>query len=146
MSRVIFQDRLEAGELLADELVGKVSGEGIVLGIPRGGVVLAKVMAEKLKRPLSVMVTKKIGFPGQEELAMGAIAESGGVVWDERLRRQAGLDKIQEERLVREVREKIKRYVKIFRKGKELKVKGKTIVLVDDGIATGKTEEAGGEW
>jgi len=124
-----------------------VKGKGVILGVPRGGVVTAKVVAKRLGWPLDVIVTKKIGYPGHEELAMGAIAEDGEPVWDERLRQQAGLSAEEEKELVNKIREgKVKRYVKEFRKGRELEVKGKTMIIVDDGIATGRTVEAGIKW
>jgi putative phosphoribosyl transferase len=142
-----FKDRVEAGEKLADKLAEVVKGKGVVLGIPRGGVVTAKVVAKRLGWPLNVIVTKKIGYPGHEELAMGAIAEDGEPVWDERLRQQVGMSKEEEEKLVNQVRqEKVKKYVEKFRKGKDLVVKGKTVIMVDDGIATGRTVEAGIKW
>jgi len=142
-----FKDRVEAGEKLADKLEEAVKGKGVVLGIPRGGVVIAKIVAKRLGWLLDVIVTKKIGYPGHEELAMGAIAEDGEPVWDERLRQQVGMSKEEEEKLVNQVRqEKVKKYVEKFRKGKDLVVKGKTVIIVDDGIATGRTVEAGIKW
>lgn len=144
---MVFKDRVEAGEKLADKLEGVVKGKGVVLGVPRGGVVTAKVVAEELDWSLEVIVTKKIGYPGHEELAMGAIAEDGEPVWDERLRQRAGLAAKEEKELVNQIREeKVKRYVKEFRKGKDLGVKDKTVIVVDDGIATGRTVEAGIKW
>jgi len=144
---MIFKDRIEAGEKLADKLEEVVKGKGVVLGIPRGGVVTAKVVAKRLGWSLNVIVTKKIGYPGHEELAMGAIAEDGEPVWDERLRQQAGMSKKEEEKLVNQIREeKVKKHVEKFRKGKDLVVKGKTVIIVDDGIATGRTVEAGIRW
>jgi len=142
-----FKNRVEAGEKLADKLEEMVKGKGVVLGIPRGGVVTAKVVAKRLGWPLDVIVTKKIGYPRHEELAMGAVAEDGEPVWDERLRQQVGMSKEEEEKLVNQVRqEKVKKYVEKFRKGKDLVVKGKTVIMVDDGIATGRTVEAGIKW
>lgn len=144
---MMFKDRVEAGERLADKVEAVVKGKGVVLGIPRGGVVTAKVVAERLGWPLEVIVTKKIGYPGHEELAMGAMAEDGEPVWDERLRSQAGLSEKEEKELVEGIRkEKVERYVKEFRQGRSLEVKGKTVIMVDDGIATGRTVEAGIKW
>ena len=69
---MIFKDRQDAGERLADLVVKKVQGIGLVLGIPRGGVVVAKIVADKLNWPLDILAAKKIGAPGNPELAVGA--------------------------------------------------------------------------
>jgi putative phosphoribosyl transferase len=144
---MVFKDRVEAGEKLADKLEGIVKDRGVILGVPRGGVVTAKVVAKRLGWSLDVIVTKKIGYPGHEELAMGAIAEDGEPVWDERLRQRAGLSTEEEKELVNQIRkEKVRRYVKEFRDGKDLRIKDKTVMVVDDGIATGRTVEAGIKW
>jgi len=141
---MMFKDRVEAGKKLVAEVKRVVKGKSLILGIPRGGVVTSKVVADKLGWELDVLVTKKISFPRQEELAMGAIAENGKPVWDRELKKRVSEDEWKAE-LVK-AKEKVERYIKEFRKGERLKVKGKTIVIVDDGIATGKTVEAGISW
>lgn len=135
----MFKDRVAAGRKLAASL--RVEGRGLVLGVPRGGVVLAKVIADKFSWPMDVLITKKIGFPGQPELAMGAVVEDGESVWDEGLSGQ--VSKEERDRQEKKARDKVKKYIKEFRDGRKLDVKGKTVVIVDDGIATGKTIEAG---
>lgn len=134
----IFKDRQSAGKLLAKKLKGRgdLGGRGIVLGIPRGGVVVAAEIAKQLNLPLDILVVRKIGAPGQSELALGAVDADGEVVGD-----------VREIRDVREIVEReieeIKRREKVYRGGKKaLEVKGKVVILVDDGIATGATAEA----
>lgn len=134
----IFKDRQAAGELLANRL--KNIKVDLVLGIPRGGVVVAAEVAKQLKLPLDIVVTRKIGAPGQEELALGAVDPDGQVVWDDQLLRQlvppAGGLKFKIEEALKE----IKRRENVYRSGKEpLDIEDKTVLLVDDGIATGST-------
>ena len=141
---MVFKDRVEAGEKLADKVKDMIGDRGVILGIPRGGVVTGRVLADKLNWNLDVLITKKIGFPGQSELAMGAVAEDGKAVWDEQLAGRIGDEKKKIE--LSKAQKKVARYIEEFRGGKELKVKDKTVIIVDDGIATGKTMEAGIKW
>lgn len=134
----IFKDRTTAGELLADRL-RNVKAD-LVLGIPRGGVVVAAEVAKDLNLPLDIVVTRKIGAPDQVELALGAVDPDGEVVWDEALLAQlnppAGGLKLK----IEDEMEEIKRREKLYRQGKEqLSVENKMVILVDDGIATGST-------
>lgn len=134
----IFKDRIAAGQLLAERL--KDVKADLVLGIPRGGVVVASVVAELLKLPLDIVITRKIGAPAQEELALGAVDPDGEVVWDSELLTQldppAGGLKFK----INEEIEEIKRREEMYRQGKEpLNVENKKVILVDDGIATGST-------
>lgn len=127
----IFKDRVSAGELLANRL--KNTKADLVLGIPRGGVVVAAVVAEKLNLPLDIIVTRKIGAPGQKELALGAVDGDGEVVWGNQLLEQLEF-KINDEI------EEIKRREGLYRQGKKpLEVDSKAVILVDDGMATGAT-------
>lgn len=132
----IFKDRQSAGKLLAERLKGdwgNLGDKGIVLGIPRGGVVVAKEVAKELKLPLDIIVTRKIGAPYQPELALGAVDADGEIVGE--IRKIGGMKEIIE----REIGE-IKRREVLYRGGrKPLEVSGKTVILVDDGIATGAT-------
>lgn len=121
-----------------------LKGENVVvLAIPRGGVVVGVEIAKSLSCPLDITVTKKIGAPGNPELAIGAVGRGGVRVIDESLVRKVGADKEyidQEiEKLEIEILEKEKR---LRGKRKALKIKGKTVILTDDGIATGATAEA----
>lgn len=142
----IFRDRQAAGELLAKRLEDKgyrgyKGDKGIVvLGIPRGGVVVAREVADRLNLPLDIIITRKIGAPMQKELALGAVDPSGEVVWDEQLIGDLRLriKDLREE--VKKQAEEIKRREVLYRSGrKPLDVKYKIVILVDDGIATGAT-------
>lgn len=137
----IFKDRVSAGKLLAKYLK-KYEGQKntIVLGIPRGGVVVAHEIARTLKLPLDIIVTRKIGAPMQPELALGAVNSDGEVVWDHDLIDQldppAGGLKLK----IEDERNEIKRREEVYRQGKlPLHVLNKTVILTDDGIATGAT-------
>jgi len=136
--KINFADRFEAGDRLVDQLREKVD---IVLAIPRGGVVTGKVVADKLEVPLSVVITKKIGVPGQEELAVGGMDYDGEITWNEELMVRLG---IREEDLrdeIYDLRLKIQEYRKKF-KVKDVGLGGKRVVIVDDGVATGATMAA----
>lgn len=138
----MFKDRVEAARKLADKL--RVEGEVLVLGIPRGGVVLSKVIAGRYGWPMDVLITKKISFPGQPELAMGAIAEDGKPVWHKQL--SGRVSRKERNKQEKGAREKVKRYIKEFRRETPLRTRlrgVKTVIIVDDGIATGQTIEAG---
>jgi putative phosphoribosyl transferase len=138
---IIFKDRQDAGEVLARELEEYQGVEnGVVLGIPRGGVVVGFYIANKLRLPLDVVVSRKIGDPRQKELALGAVDEDGEVVWDEERLEKLRLSKEGLMDIVYEERDEIKRREKVYRAGKDsLEVAGKIVILVDDGIATGET-------
>lgn len=137
----IFPDRAAAGIALAQELQARVlPAPIIVLALPRGGVAVAYEVARALRAPLDVMLVRKIGLPGQPELAMGAIASGGIVVHDSSIEKAfpdlaQGFDK-----LVAEQRVELERRERLYRAGlAPLQLAGKTVVLVDDGIATGST-------
>ena len=134
----IFKDRQSAGKLLADKL--KDTEADIILAIPRGGVVVAKEIANKLNLPLDVIVTRKIGAPNQKELALGAIDPDGEVVWDNQLLSQLEFKISNLKFQIDNGMKEIKRRERLYRKGKEpLNVQNKAVILVDDGIATGAT-------
>ena len=137
---MIFSDRQDAGEKLAEKLT---EGE-VVVAIPRGGVVVGKAVADELKLPLSVVVTKKVGAPGQEELAIGAMDADGRVIWDRDLMNRLGL---REEDLVPQIenaKSKIENYLRKFDKVQPCQKK--KVILVDDGVATGATVKATIGW
>lgn len=137
----MFDSREQAGKLLADKLFfSKDKSDIIVLGIPRGGVVVAKVVAQELKKPLDIIVTKKIGAPENPELAIGAVGPGKTVFWDDDLCQKLGMTKeIKSHELIIKNREREARE-KILRGNKQtLNLKNKTAILVDDGVATGAT-------
>ena len=139
----IFKDRQSAGKLLAGHLKqyeGKKNT--IVLAIPRGGVVVAKEVARNLKLPLDIIVTRKIGALSQPELALGAVNADGEIIWEHKLSTQLKL-RIDNGQLTIEIekqKEEIRRREKVYRQDKgQLNIKRKTVILVDDGMATGAT-------
>jgi putative phosphoribosyl transferase len=136
-----FRDRHEAGQLLAKELVTlRGRKDVIVLGVPRGGVVLAYEVARALGAPLDVYITRKIGAPQNPELAIGAVASDGTLVLDHDLIERIGVrDNYVQEETARQ-RQEIKRRMAAYRGSRPaMDLKGKTVILVDDGVATGAT-------
>ncbi|MEA3345380.1 MAG: phosphoribosyltransferase [Chloroflexota bacterium] len=139
-----FQDRREAGRLLAERLEFLEEREELlVLGIPRGGVVVADEVARALDAPLDVFIARKLRAPHNPELAVGAVASSGEVVLDERLIEDLGVPQSYLEAETERQRAEIQRRMKAYRGGRPaLDLKDKTIILTDDGVATGATMRA----
>jgi putative phosphoribosyl transferase len=140
----VFRDRREAGELLARRLRRLRTSDAVVLGLPRGGVPVAAEVARALGAPLDVLVVRKLGCPWQPELAVGAIGEGGIRIVEDRILAEVGLDADELERLTsRETRE-LERRLRRFRGDRPpLDLQGRTVIVVDDGIATGATARAG---
>ncbi|HET6330255.1 MAG TPA: phosphoribosyltransferase [Holophagaceae bacterium] len=136
-----FKDRIEAGRLLGEALK-RYAGRGdvIVLGLPCGGVPVAAEAARILGAPVDVCLVRKLGTPGHEELAMGAIASGGVRVLNEDVIRSLGISgRAIEAEAAREGAE-LDRRERLYRQGRPpLEVRGRTVILVDDGIATGAT-------
>lgn len=141
---MIFQDRTQAGRMLASELKAYAGQpDAIVLGAPRGGVPVAFEVAAELKLPLDVFVLRKLGVPGQEELAFGAIAEGGVRVLDREIVDTLHLSSGQIETVAQQEQKELDRRLLIYRgKRPPLDVRGRTVILVDDGIATGSSARA----
>jgi predicted phosphoribosyltransferase len=137
-----FRDRTEAGVELGERLVGEYGARDdvVVLALPRGGVVVALEVARALGAPLDVLVVRKLGFPGQDELAMGAIASGGARVLNETLLEQTGVPTdLVEAAIAREEAELVRRE-ELYRGTRPPPVvRGNTVVIVDDGLATGST-------
>jgi len=132
-----FRDRHEAGKLLAEKLIKfKNKKNVLVLGIPRGGVEVASNIAKKLKVPLSIAVTKKIGHPEQPEFAIGAVS-LGNYIIDTEYEKLVGQDYIKS--TIEDMNAEIKRRYKEYSKEKIPELNNKIIILVDDGLATGYT-------
>jgi putative phosphoribosyl transferase len=136
-----FHDRFEAGRVLATRLsVYADRPDAIVLGLPRGGVAVAYEVARALHLPLDVFIVRKLGVPGQEELAMGAIASGGVRVLNHAVIRALGLSQAQIEEVIRREEQELRRREEQFRGNRPPPdLKGKTVILVDDGLATGAT-------
>ncbi len=138
-----FRDRAGAGAALARLLRERDLHDVVVLGLPRGGVPVAAVVADALGAPLDVVVVRKLGVPAQPELAMGAVGEGGVVVLDERVLRRAGVDAAQLEQVLARERAEVDRRLGRLRPDRpRVPLDDRTAVVVDDGLATGATMRA----
>lgn len=145
MMERVFRDRREAGKLLARALVHYAGRKDVVvLGLPRGGVPVAAEVAQSLGAPLDVLIVRKLGAPGQEELAIGAIAEGGVRVLNRGLVENLGLTRNDIDQLAQSEEHELERRVRLYRGGeKPLPVADRTVIVIDDGVATGATMRAG---
>jgi putative phosphoribosyl transferase len=140
----MFRDRKDAGIRLAERLE-KYHGrkDVLVLALPRGGAVTGYEIARALKLPLDVIIVRKIGFPGESELAVGAVSETGTVALNDSIISAYGVtnDYVQAE--IVHQKQEIARRVNLYRGGKGIAgLEGKVVILVDDGVATGATIRA----
>lgn len=135
----MFRDRVDAGEQLASVLLAREIEHPVVLGIPRGGVVVSNVIAQRLKAEHGVVVARKLGAPRQPELAIGAVTASGGTYIDRSIAAMSGAD----EQYVSTERERqmaeAKRREEAFDGANNPDVRGRNVIVVDDGVATGAT-------
>lgn len=139
-----FKDRRDAAEKLASRLMHyKDRKDVIILALPRGGVVTGHEIAKALRCDLDIIIVRKIGFPGQPELAIGAISETGSVFLNEDI---ISLYRVPKEYINAEIKrqqEEILRRKSLYRQGRGIPLlEGKTVILVDDGVATGATMKA----
>lgn len=132
----MFKDRNEAAILLANKLEKYINADGVVLAVPRGGLPIGSTIAKALDFPLEVVLSKKIGHPRNPEFAIGSVSLHGAIVNDGVL--DVSTEYIQNEanRIQRNLKEKFKLYMG---KRKQINLKDKTVIIVDDGIATGNT-------
>ena len=139
-----FRNRQEAGERLAHELEDFADrGDLIVLALPRGGVPVGYEVAARLHAPLDVFVVRKLGVPGREELAMGAVAPGGVRVLDETIIREARVSPQDIERITTLERAELERRERRYRGSRAFpNIANKTVILVDDGLATGSSMRA----
>lgn len=136
-------DRATAGRALAELLAGQGGAETLVLALPRGGVPVAYEIAEALGSPLDLMLVRKLGVPGHEELAMGAIASGGVRVLNEDILRSLGITDAAVEPVERREAEELARRERAYRGERPMpELRDKRVILVDDGIATGATMRA----
>ncbi len=141
---MIFRDRVDAGQRLAHHLE-KYRGEpGLVLALPRGGVVVGAEVAAALNFPLDVIIVRKIGAPGNPEFGIGAVAETGDFEISEEVVRELWIPRNYIERATQAELAEAQRRVRLYREGRPLPpVAGRTVILVDDGVATGHTIRVG---
>jgi len=141
---VIFRDRLEAGERLAAELRRyRDHDRTVVLGIPRGGVVVAKAIAVDLHLPLGICPVRKLGAPGNPELAIGAVDDDAVLVFDRRVSQHLGLTEDDIGHAAARQREELRAWMAALGAGAMPSLEDRTVILTDDGVATGYTAQAG---
>ena len=140
----LFKDREEAGRILAKELKEYANRPNvIVLALPRGGVPVASQVAEALNAPLDVFLVRKLGLPGHEELAMGAIASGGVRVLNEDVVQALNIPEAVIDAVAAREQQELKRRERAYRDGRPSPdLHGKTIILIDDGLATGSSMRA----
>jgi len=139
----MFRDRRDAGRRLADRLTELAPRDPVVVGMPRGGVPVAAEIADRLDAPLDIIVVRKLGCPWQPELALGAIAEGGVMVVDESLLAETGVGRDELEAIATRERAELERRTSRYRGDRPaIDVRDRTVILVDDGIATGSTARA----
>lgn len=143
----LFRDRGHAGRELAEELRSRDVGRPVVLALPRGGVTVAQEVARALDAPLDVLVARKIGAPFQEELGVGAICGDDPPVFDDWTLGRLGLSREQMAPVVARERAELHRREELYRHGRPaLDLRGRTVIVVDDGLATGATARAALRW
>lgn len=133
---MLFKNRREAGKKLASLLINQTFKDPIILGLPRGGIIVAKEVADALNAPLSLIITQKIGHPYNPEYAIGAVSDDESIIINENEIRDVAkewLEKTKNEKIKEAIRRK-KKYLR----GKNLpSLKDRTVIIVDDGLATG---------
>lgn len=138
-----FRDRKDAGRLLFHALGPRSAHAQLVLALPRGGVPVAHEIAAGAGLPLDVLLVRKVGVPGHEELAMGAIASGGVTVWNEAVLDLCHVPLRAREQVVERERQELQRREDAYREGRPPPVvRGKRVIVVDDGLATGSTMRA----
>jgi len=139
---MLFASRRDAGERLGKYLHWRGVTADLVLGLPRGGVVVAASVARELKLPLDVLVVRKLGHPMQPEFAVGAIAEPDAVFLNEDSLREYPLSSTQLGKIIAQEKIRLQYYRRQFHLHESPALEGKAVLLVDDGLATGATAEA----
>lgn len=139
----MFRDRRDAGKQLAVALARYAADKPVVMALPRGGVPVAREVADALGAPLDVLVVRKLAVPSRPELGMGAVAEEGAVYLDQKTLDLVDLSDQEIQREVRAAQTEVARRATVYRHGRpRLELKGRTVILVDDGVATGGTIRA----
>jgi len=138
-----FRNREEAGKKLGKALAEFKGRDVVVLGIPRGGVVVAREVAKALEAPLDIIVTRKIEAPGEPEYGLGAVTQEGDVLMDRKAAESVGASDAYLQGQVRKKREEVRERMERLRPGVPYpELEGKVVIIVDDGIATGSSVEA----
>ena len=139
----LFKDRQEAGELLSRELTQFQGRRVVVLGIPRGGIIVAKELARRLQADLDIVLAHKLRTPGQTELAMGSVSEDGSLFLNEEVSGELNVNDVYiHQEKARQFAE-IRRRAALFRRVRpKVPLAGRTVIVTDDGVATGATTQA----
>ncbi|MBK0417956.1 phosphoribosyltransferase [Leucobacter sp. CSA1] len=138
-----FRDRREAGRMLGERLAQNPPPSPVVLGLPRGGVPVADEVARTLGAPLDVLVVRKLGVPGREEVAMGAVGEEEATVLNPDVIAVMGVPDEERRRVAERERAEVRERVGRFREGRSaVPLTGRAAIVVDDGVATGATARA----
>jgi predicted phosphoribosyltransferase/pimeloyl-ACP methyl ester carboxylesterase len=140
---MVFEDRRDAGRRLAPLLATLAPEQPIIVALPRGGVPVAVEVASALGAPLETLTVRKLGVPWNPELGIGAVAEDGSAVIDQETMRQVGMSEADLERTLQRELLELRRRTEAFRDGRPpLDVRGRTVIVVDDGLATGLSDLA----
>ncbi len=138
-----FADRRDAGRQLAVHLEHLRDRNPLIIGLPRGGVVVAAEVANALNADLDILVVRKVGAPGQPELGLGAAAEGGVLLLNRALMRQMRITKEQLQASIDRANEELEERLQLYRGARQpIELEGRTVILVDDGLATGGTARA----
>jgi putative phosphoribosyl transferase len=143
MANAVFADRREAGQRLAERLLPLAEQQVVVVGLPRGGVPVAREVAAALGAPLEIFAVRKLGAPHNPEYGIGAITEDGTRVFDPEALAALGVDSGALEAIVRRESEELRRRVSAYRGDRgPLALQDRSVIVVDDGVATGVTDTA----
>lgn len=140
----MLRDRVDGGRRLARVIATRGLVDPVVIGLPRGGVPVAAEIATAIHAPLDVLIVRKLGAPSNPEFAIGALGEDGALVVHDAARASAGVDPGMLDAIVAREEAEIDRRIRAYRDGRPMtSVRGRTVILVDDGLATGATAAAG---
>lgn len=143
MNRPLFRDRAEAGRALASKLLVYADTHPVIIGLPRGGLVVAREVAQALAAPLDIVVVRKIGHPDQPEYGIGAVSEEEFHWFDEGALASVSIEPRLLERMLKREADEVRRRAALYRSDRPpLPLEGRTVILVDDGLATGVSARA----
>lgn len=143
----MFINRMQAGEALAEQLAALTLDHPCLLAVPRGGIVIAVPIAKRLLLKINVLITRKLGHPLNPEVAIGAVMPDGSAIWDENTTSRLGLTDKEIKKLIHQEHTEIQRRMLAYTGTEHTPaVNGRTVVLIDDGIATGYTIYAAVKW